>query len=257
MLRPPEHFTGGAAGSNLVTTHSGGREQDPVEHPAERLLSEIREGQRAQAVLCASGSSGQGLSALALLETLAQLCAQDPSAECFLICERRRLHSQEFGELVSRRRRPGVPWTDDLWRRLHIKYVQPPSAGGDGPPPLIEVLVGLQNLPFEPAAIAVLGLADLVRGPGAQGLRGGLWCSTLDLQLVALAVTLLADAAVQLPEATQQARQQGRCAALLWEDAANVDTQLGFLGSVFDAVWSLEESRARDSEPMYSLKRQM
>lgn len=248
----------------------------------ECILAALQVGQHSQAVLFDAVDGEQALAAKALLETLAAICKADPTAECLLLCERRHLHSASFGGVVRHESWIGCeePGSEpaDVWRRIHIKYVQPPSATGDGrSPQLIEVLAGLQNLSFSPAAIAVFGLVELVRlGPGsvagpaggeaasaasahgpaagggagaggsfAFGLRG-----SLDFQLLALTSSLLVDAAAHAACATSaaaaagpdgpQGRSRRRCAALVWEASANVSAHLGLLGSVFDAVWLAE-----------------
>lgn len=190
----------------------------------------------AQVVLF-EGGAGSAAGAEALLEVLAEICRGDPEAHCLLLCERRRLRGGEFRQSVKSVGVPKMP--DEAFRRVHVKYVAPPAAVGDVPP-VVDLLANMQNLTFQPAAIAVFGLAELTRcdlkrpaGAGATAARGHagecpfpadpaacylrpalIGVAAADAQFYALAATLLVDAAAQA-----STKGERRCSALLWDDA--------------------------------------
>lgn len=181
----------------------------------------------------------------ALLECLANHCRKDPAAQCYVLCERQDLHSVEFGHLVRQLQLE----LDDAFRRIHIKYVLPPTATAETPP-LIEILSGVQNLPFAPTIIAVAGITGLTKSPpgrhppasvtsraaeapaDAREPRPLLFdVSGIDSQHLALAAMLLLDAAAQAE------RWAGvPCSAVLWDAAASADLQVGLWGQAFDEV---------------------
>lgn len=232
------------------------------------VLGALRDGVRSQAVLF-DAAVAPARRAEALLELLAEVCQGDPRAECVLLCEREQLRGPEFAQLA--RAELGGPdqaaqggagrmtkLPEDALRRVHIKYVPLASSAG-GPPPLVRVLALLQNLPFAPAAVAVLGLARLARGGGhvPDTIPGGaaasaagppdarshalLGAASVDAQQAALAAALLADAAIQVAP-------PGGCAAfaLLCEEAApagpQAEAQQAMLGCSFEAVWCAHHS---------------
>lgn len=303
---------GGSFGSRdagLAVSSAGSRADGLVR----TLLGAVRDGVRTQAVLFEGPAAGAGAAAAAgavagllagsagplralaaevLLEVLLAVCRADASAECLLLCERRHLHSPEFGRLV--RLSPEAADDDELWRRIHIKYVLPPATAGAAAdaaaPPLIEVLAALQNLSFVPAVVAVFNLSELVRPRAPEALRG-FRCGTLEFQLLALATSLLIDAAAHLPRrawSAEDSTEQGAL-ALLWEvltpppafaataaaDALSgygdsgpgsrgglgsgfgSSLGLGLLGSVLDAVWRAEEAPPSLGQPpgAFQLKR--
>jgi len=198
----------------------------------------------------------EGRSAEALLEVLGRLCHElGPEAHCILICERRRLHGLSFRQSVWSSGGPAAP--DEAMKRVHIKYALPPATLGDMPP-LVEVLLGLQNLTFKPVAIAILGLTALTgaAGTGAvtANISGGpsnpaacyvrpslVGAAAADARHFALGAALLVDAVAQV----SAGQASGDCCrALLWDDAAPPEgsaqavAQVGLLGSSFDGLWS-------------------
>jgi len=204
----------------------------------------------------ASESEDEGRSTEALLEVLGHLCQELGSeAHCILICERRRMHGLSFRQSVWSSGGPSP--SDEAMKRVHIKYVMPPSALGDMPP-LVELLVGLQNLTFKPAAVAILGLTSLTCAPSSNAAitmpgapsnpaacytrNAFIGAAAADARNFALCAALLVDAVEQV-----SADQKGHhgCRALLWDDAAppegsaQASAQLGLLGSAFDGVWSI------------------
>jgi hypothetical protein len=154
-------------------------------------------------------------------------------------------------------------------KRVHIKYVMPPAALGDMPP-LVELLVGLQNLTFKPAAVAILGLTSLTCAPNSSAAftmpgapsnpaacytrNAFIGAAAADARNFALCAALLVDAVEQV-----SADQKGHhgCRALLWDDAAppegsaQASAQLGLLGSAFDGVWSIGWKVHNGSSALY------
>lgn len=203
-----------------------------------------------------SEEEDESRSAEALLELLGQLCHDlGREAHCVLICERRRLHGLRFRQSVWSSGGPRVP--DEALKRVHVKYVLPPAALGDIPP-LFELLVGLQNLPFVPAAIAILGLTSLTSTPssastsnlpGAPGNPAACYirpsligAAAADARHFALGAALLLDAVGQASDSQKDANF---CRAILWDDSAPPEgsaqavAQHGLLGSSFDGLWSV------------------
>lgn len=176
----------------------------------------------------------------ALFAVLGHVARRDAAAQLLLLCERRRLHAAGF--------RPSGD-VDDSLRRVHVKYVAPPTTVGEVPP-VVELLAGLQNLRFCPSVVAVLDLHGLTRpaeGAGAPaataasaswvsgcpptgatpassshaagGIAGAAPYGTYAgagaaAQHFVLAASLLADAAAQL-SATNRGQP---CTALLWDE---------------------------------------
>ncbi|CAE8686182.1 unnamed protein product [Polarella glacialis] len=181
----------------------------------------------------------------AMLNVLLQFCKHDPEAQCVLLCERRQLHSPDFADFARARQLQDDLAASEALQRIHIKYVHPPATAG-ALPPLVDILAALQNLPFAPTAVAVLGLAHLTSCAGAAmgsaasfGFNARpalLGTAAVDDQHFALAATLLVDAIEQAPWCPGK---QHRCTALLGEVASSAETRLSLLGSIFDIVWSV------------------
>ncbi|CAK0895026.1 unnamed protein product [Prorocentrum cordatum] len=138
------------------------------------VLGALGAGVRSQAVLF-DAAVAPARRAEAALQLLAEVCRGDPRAECVLLWRREQLRGPEFARLARAELggleqgeaagRTATSLPEDALRRVHVKYVLPASPAG-GPPPLVRALALLHNLPFAPAAVAVLGLARLARGGG-------------------------------------------------------------------------------------------
>merc|ERR1739848_482446 len=115
-----------------------------------------------------------------LIGILAEVCRQDASAHCLLLCTRGQLRDPDSFH--------GHAWTKDpdpALRRVHIKYCSSPTEAQQGPT-LVELLAALQNLSFQPTLLAVLDPSEMI--DVQLGLRG-----------LFLALALLVDAAAQGP----------------------------------------------------------
>jgi len=165
----------GTVGGGCDGSGSGGGvsvEEDSYKALTRLIVDALEDGQHRQAVLFEASIPAEQ-QAVALLDVLLKICVKDSTAQCVLLCSRRQLHSAAFGQRArcltasSCLGQQQAQIAEDALRRVHIKYVQQAPASG-GLPELVELLSALQNLAFAPAAIAVLGLSQLVCSPQSQ-----------------------------------------------------------------------------------------